>query len=248
MEQYSIYKITNKINQKIYIGLTKTSVQLRWKKHVGAALRCEDNSIFHYAIKKYRPENFEIEILIEGLSLEEAYEKEKYYIAYYDSFNKNKGYNMTLGGENAIQNKGEKNGRAIATDQQRWDAIRLLSETDLNHWEIATAVGYPGKTKSALSGFVSDLNCGRTFFQESLIYPIRNGKKFKSGDANPTALSKEEALKIINLLINTNDSYSEIERKTGHNRHLISQIDNCQRYTNCHPYKNNIRKESHINE
>lgn len=248
MEQYLIYKITNQINQKVYIGLTRTGLDLRWKKHVGAALRCEDNSIFHYAIKKYRPENFKKEVLIEGLTLTEAYEKEKYYISLYDSFNKTKGYNMTLGGENAIQNKGENNGRSLATDEQRWDAIRLLSETDLNHWEIAQAVGYPGKTKRALEGFVSDLNCGRTFFQESISYPIRKEKKFKKGDDNPCALSKEEALNIINLLVTTNYSYTEIERQTGHNRHLISKIDNCQRYTDCHNYKNNIRKESHIKE
>lgn len=44
---YLIYKITNKINNKIYIGLTKTGLELRWKKHLQASFSNRpDNSIF----------------------------------------------------------------------------------------------------------------------------------------------------------------------------------------------------------
>ena len=63
---YLIYKITNKINNKIYIGLTKTGLELRWKKHLQASFsNRSDNSIFHKAIRKYGIDNFDKEILID---------------------------------------------------------------------------------------------------------------------------------------------------------------------------------------
>ncbi len=57
-----IYKITNIVNKKIYIGLTvKKSAQSRFSKHVSEAKCSNENRYFLNAILKYGRENFKVE-------------------------------------------------------------------------------------------------------------------------------------------------------------------------------------------
>ena len=94
-----IYKITNKINNHSYIGLS-TKVEERWKYHQSPYnQQRESYKSLYKAFKKYGIENFTFEIL-EECSIQELGEKEKYYIAKYDTY-KN-GYNMTTGGEDNV--------------------------------------------------------------------------------------------------------------------------------------------------
>lgn len=90
-----IYKITNRINKKVYIGKTYTSVEQRWKEHLQDynKIRCEKRPLYS-AMNKYGIENFSIE-QIEETSFPE--EREKYWIEKYGSFHN--GYNATLGGD-----------------------------------------------------------------------------------------------------------------------------------------------------
>ena len=90
-----IYKVTNTINQKIYIGQTIRDVNIRWKEH---CRHLESNMPICRAISKYGQENFIVEI-IEECSDNLLDEREQYWIGYYNSFNKEKGYNATLGGQ-----------------------------------------------------------------------------------------------------------------------------------------------------
>ena len=85
-----IYKITNKVNGKSYIGQTRYTLEFRWKQHQHK----KDNTYFHNAIHKYGIENFSIEIL-EKCNIEDLNSREIFYIAKYDTF-KN-GYNLTIG-------------------------------------------------------------------------------------------------------------------------------------------------------
>lgn len=87
-----IYKITNKVNGKSYIGQTRYTLEFRWRQHIHK----KDNTYFHNAIRKYGVENFEKEIL-EECDYTDLNKREIYYIAKYDSF-KN-GYNLTIGGD-----------------------------------------------------------------------------------------------------------------------------------------------------
>ena len=91
-----IYKITNKINNKIYIGLTTTSLVNRWNSHKGAA---KSNPRHLYcSMRKYGVENFEIEQIDEASTLEELGQLERKYIAQYNSKNPEIGYNLSAGG------------------------------------------------------------------------------------------------------------------------------------------------------
>lgn len=93
-----IYKVTNKINGKIYIGQTIQSVKDRWYRHCGKSgiSKAELNTHFKRAILKYGKENFLIET-IEVCDSSQLDKREKFYISYYDSY-KN-GYNSTTGGQ-----------------------------------------------------------------------------------------------------------------------------------------------------
>lgn len=93
-----IYKFTNKITNKSYIGQS-INIEKRFEQHSNNAYNSniiEYNYPFYRAIRKYGIENFTFEIL-ELCSIEELSVKEKYYIDKYDTF-KN-GYNLTIGGE-----------------------------------------------------------------------------------------------------------------------------------------------------
>lgn len=96
MNDYIIYLHRNKINNKVYIGQTKQTLAQRFRKEGKGYVKCTH---FYRAIEKYGWDNFEHIILEENIkNLAEANEKEKYWIAYYNATDKNKGYNCTTGG------------------------------------------------------------------------------------------------------------------------------------------------------
>lgn len=87
-----IYKVTNKINGKSYIGQTKFTLEKRKIEH-----EKHNDCYFHYALKKYGFENFKWETVEDKILKEKLNEKEKHYINEYNTFEN--GYNLTTGGE-----------------------------------------------------------------------------------------------------------------------------------------------------
>lgn len=87
-----IYKIENKINGKIYIGQS-VNIERRWRDHKVRSKN--ENDILYQEIREYGIDFFDFSILEECLQ-NELYEKEIYWINFYDSYNN--GYNKTLGG------------------------------------------------------------------------------------------------------------------------------------------------------
>lgn len=94
-----IYKITNKVNGKVYIGQTVKPIEKRWQEHQRGKDyygRSEYNTHLKKAFRKYGLNNFIVE-QVEKCPDSKLSERECYWIKYYDSFNN--GYNSTLGGE-----------------------------------------------------------------------------------------------------------------------------------------------------
>lgn len=92
-----IYKVTNKINNKIYIGQTTQLLKDRIRGHKNEAFNSSSKKCpFRQAIVKYGIDNFEIEE-IEEVDNKLLNEREIYWIDYYDSYYN--GYNATLGGQ-----------------------------------------------------------------------------------------------------------------------------------------------------
>lgn len=92
-----IYKITNQINGKIYIGKTLKTIPERWKEHCSdyRKERCEKRPLYD-AMNKYGIENFTIEE-VEECSSDILNDREVYWIEQYGSFKY--GYNATKGGD-----------------------------------------------------------------------------------------------------------------------------------------------------
>ena len=95
-----VYKITNKINGMLYIGITTRTVHHRWLQHRGCALRGKINHPLYNAMNQYGIDAFEVETMHIGKTRDELYKVEVELIKKYDSYIRNgKGYNMTYGGD-----------------------------------------------------------------------------------------------------------------------------------------------------
>ena len=93
-----IYKIKNKITNKIYIGQTIRSL----KNRINDYKRGYGNDYINNSFNKYGFDKFEFSIIDTAQTLEELNSKEKQYILKYKSYDRKYGYNIELGGDNAI--------------------------------------------------------------------------------------------------------------------------------------------------
>lgn len=94
----TIYKITNLITKKIYIGQTRQTCTRRFNAHKQAARKGSHYSKLHTAMREYGEDNFIIE-KIEECPIEQLNERERYWIAHYQSTLEEYGYNTQLGGQ-----------------------------------------------------------------------------------------------------------------------------------------------------
>ena len=97
-KKYYVYKHTFP-NNKVYIGITQQEPEKRWKKGLGYD---SHQILMKRAIKKYGWNNIKHEILFKNLSKNDACKKEIELITLYDNTNKQKGYNVSQGGEGTI--------------------------------------------------------------------------------------------------------------------------------------------------
>lgn len=94
MNEYTVYMHITP-NNKYYIGITKQSIQKRWKYSYGY----KSQTLFWRAIQKYGWENIKHIVIAENLSHDDACKKEIELIAKYQSNNPKYGYNRTSGGD-----------------------------------------------------------------------------------------------------------------------------------------------------
>lgn len=135
-----IYKITNQLNSKIYIGQDKHNNP----NYLGSG------KILHLAIKKYGTENFIKEIIEECKSKEHLNERERYWINFYKSTDRNIGYNIALGGDggDTISNHPDKD--LIRQKHSEWmqennsTRGRKKSEDEIERWKLSYIGKYRG--------------------------------------------------------------------------------------------------------
>lgn len=153
-----IYKITNRINQKCYIGQSD-NIKRRWKDHRGSAFNPNDadyNHPLYRSMRKHGIENFLFEVL-EECSKDNLDDREIFYIAKYNSYED--GYNLTKGG------------RRCATvlklsDEDVLAIIQRLKTSIDNMFVIADDFGVHWTT-------IRTINAGLSRVQEGEHYPIR---------------------------------------------------------------------------
>jgi len=202
----SIYKITNKLNNRIYIGQSNDPMR-RFSEHCHKSENY--TSLINEAIQKYGVENFCFEVI--ESDIENYNEREKYWIKYYNSLAPN-GYNIAEGGEEPPR---------IAHTEHHWtthnedtvkEVKRLLRETTLSPSEIGERTGY---NPSA----VNRINLGKIWNDPNEIYPIR--VLFDSDMAQ-----KERWEQIVELLQTTDFTQKEIATLCGVKRSAVTMINN----------------------
>lgn len=119
-----IYKITNLINNKIYIGLTTRTVEMRWREHCRRSSQEIDK-----AIQEFGKDNFIIETL-EECNDNQLDEREQYWINYYDCYNN--GYNNTFGGRDEGFIMSNKVNEVLDLWNQGLTVNKIVEQTKLN--------------------------------------------------------------------------------------------------------------------
>lgn len=123
-----IYKVTNKINGKIYIGQTSESLKRRWYRH--CKLSYSNCRFLVRAINKYGKENFIVEEICKCSSIEEMNEREIFYIKELNSLVPS-GYNLMTGGNNcfASDESKKKNSESQKISQNRPEVKQKRAKT-----------------------------------------------------------------------------------------------------------------------
>lgn len=95
-----IYKVTNLVNQKIYIGQSVNTLEYRKSGHYRETT-CPTRKLvyFHQALLKYPKDKFIWEVIDTATTIDELNKKEIYWIDHYQSNNRSKGYNLKAGGD-----------------------------------------------------------------------------------------------------------------------------------------------------
>ena len=128
-----VYKITNNINGKVYVGKSKRLPSIRWAEHQRYAREANRTNLIYLAIRKYGIENFSFEVIENNIPDSLLAQKECEYIKQFNSFHN--GYNETVGGE------GES-----PVDTEELIALYIYGN---NYSEIASITGHTRKTVSS---------------------------------------------------------------------------------------------------
>jgi len=124
-----IYKATNKITNKIYVGQTTHTLDKRIKNHIKES-KIYSNRPFMLSINKYGVDNFIFETIDSANNLDELNDKEIYWIDFYNSVSPN-GYNITGGGQGKKMIKTKELGKRISEGlkkSKKWQETRNSEE------------------------------------------------------------------------------------------------------------------------
>lgn len=168
---WSVYKHTNKINGKCYIGITNQRyVRCRWGKD-GHGYSQYGQKKFWNAIKKYGWDNFAHEIIEKNIATpQEANEREKYWIKYYDSF-KN-GYNATEGGSGATGHIVSVEARRKLSEASKGNKNMLGKHHDENTRKLISET-HKGKRNSVATEFLKKEDIQERSFKKALFHGIK---------------------------------------------------------------------------
>ncbi|MCF8009521.1 MAG: GIY-YIG nuclease family protein [Halanaerobiales bacterium] len=198
--QKYIYVVTNLVNGLQYVGQTKNPKR-RWY-----GLCCDnDRQKITKAIQKYGKENFKMEIL-ETCDIEEVDQREKYWIDKFNTFH-SEGYNEHVGGR--VLGKGEDHPR---TGQKTPEEVKEKMRKSLKGHKTWN------KRKGKNHPFY-----GKKHTKEEL-------EKMRGVHKNSPITNFKQAIKIIKLYHETDNSHYDLARKYNCSHRTIARIINCEHF------------------
>ena len=192
---------------KRYVGQTSKDLKVRWRNGSGYI----GNTYFYRAIKKYGWENIKHEILCVVHSEKMAHLFERYYIAKFDTTDRKKGYNLTLGGEGTL-------GHVVSEEARK----KISEATTGNTWDEQRKKDWSSRVKGKNNPMY-----GRRHSPETIALMSANRAKVpfteemrekKTAILLEATKKRQVSIRQLDLngnLIATYDSYSEAEQKTG---------------------------------
>jgi group I intron endonuclease len=208
-----IYKLTFP-NNKIYIGQSN-NIKRRMYEHKNKITR----QPVSYAINKYGMPS-ELEVLEEFKEYDPKYwsEREKFFIQYYQSTNKDIGYNVLSGGPFTLV--GINNPASKLTELQLQQIVTLLQENKMSQKDIAKLFGVSDST-------INDINMGKTYYNPNLFYPIRELHYVLKGSETTNAKFDEQTLALLHKdLKDANISLNQLAIKYNCDKTVIYNINN----------------------
>ena len=207
-----IYKITNDVNNKIYVGKTNNFIRRYHEHFMKTNIKNDPNKALYLAMHKYGFEHFTMSIVEE---CEDSIweEREQYWINAYNSLIPN-GYNMIDGGAEPPHRFGEKSSHAILTQKEADEIIDLLqkySAIELSNLDIANM--YEISVDQ-----IKRINNGQCWIKTDIKYPIRYYN------------SVEHLDEIYALLETWEYTCEEIGRMFGKTKSCIKAINNGQNF------------------
>ncbi len=136
---YSIYKVINKVNGKVYVGFDSNWPSRQITHYYKSSSDKSTHFHFHHAIRKYGWDSFEWEVIYQSKDKTHTLKvMEPFFIEQYDSFNN--GYNKTKGGEGTFGKKqSDKNKKMLSkkvserNKQNRWYNNGVKNSFTSNH-------------------------------------------------------------------------------------------------------------------
>lgn len=208
MDNYSLYIHTNKANGKQYVGITN-NIKHRWCK----GCNYKSSKRFYSAIKHYGWENFDHEVILSGLSKEEAEAKEIEYIEKLNTKHPN-GYNLSGGG--GLSNPCEETREKLRNRKFSPESLEKISRASKDRWDNDPE--FRRKNEEHLRR-LAQANRGRKKTEEEIQAIIKHTCK------------PIDQLSMDGEYIQTFPSISEAGRAIGGSNSLIARVVNKPQYS-----------------
>ncbi len=188
----TIYKITNLVNGKLYVGQTVRSLGERWADHKRDALNGIDFPLY-FAIRKYGVDNFIVDPLDSAISLKELNKKEIFWIKELNSLSRNgKGYNVLEGGLGFTNINAEPT--INLTTGVKFDSAKEMAE----YYGLTYS-----RTVRCLRGEAKNSN--------GHIFRYRDDKKQERANVREAFLNSKDNRKNTIICLDTNESFDSIK-------------------------------------
>ena len=209
-EKKDIYKITNRVNGKSYIGQSK-NCNKSFQEHIRG--KKDEISIIHLAIKKYGVQNFDFTILEKDI--ENYNEQEKFWIKFYKTTDRKYGYNILEGGEEPPILKEEDSAFAKISNED----FHIIEDLIQNSQETFYSIS---KRFNLTEGYISAINRGVCRRTKGLNYPLRKSPN--------VAIDPNKVYKIIHDLTYTHLPTEHIAKKHSVDSLVVYRINLGERY------------------